>query len=86
MWQPFQVEEFTITPYLMDHSAPDAAAFLIDVDGQRLFYTGDFRGHGRKQVLLERLLENPISGIDCLVMEGSMIGKDKGRYLDENAV
>ncbi|MCD6568234.1 MAG: hypothetical protein J7K94_05835 [Dehalococcoidia bacterium] len=86
MWQPFQVEEFTITPYLMDHSAPDAAAFLIEADGQRLFYTGDFRGHGRKQVLLERLLENPISNVDCLIMEGSMIGREKGQYHDEVAV
>jgi len=54
--------------------------------GQRLFYTGDFRGHGRKRVLLERLLENPISGVDCLIMEGSMIGRDTGRYPDEDAV
>jgi len=60
MWQPFRVGEFAVTPYLMDHSAPDAAAFLIEADGQRLFYTGDFRGHGRKRVLLERLLANPI--------------------------
>ena len=86
MWQPFQVGEFTITPYLMDHSAPDAAAFLIESDGQRLFYTGDFRGHGRKQVLLERLIKNPISNIDCLVMEGSMIGRDEGQYSDETSV
>lgn len=86
MWQLFRVEEFAITPYLMDHSAPDAAAFLIEADGQRLFYTGDFRGHGRKRVLLERLLANPISKIDCLVMEGSMIGGEEGRYQDEDSV
>jgi len=86
MWQSFQVGEFTITPYLMDHSAPDAAAFLIEADGQRLFYTGDFRGHGRKRVLLERFLANPISKVDCLVMEGSMIGREEGRYQDEDSV
>ena len=86
MWQSFQGREFTITPYLMDHSAPDAAAFLIEADGQRLFYTGDFRGHGRKLVLLERLLANPISKVDCLVMEGSMIGREEGRYKDEDSV
>ena len=33
MWQPFRVGEFSITPYLMDHSAPDAAAFHIEADG-----------------------------------------------------
>jgi Predicted hydrolase of the metallo-beta-lactamase superfamily len=86
MWQPFQVGEFTITPYLMDHSAPDAAAFLIEADGQRLFYTGDFRGHGRKKVLLERLFKEPISDIDCLIMEGTLLGRGEGQYQDEKAV
>ena len=86
MWQPFQVGEFTITPYLMDHSAPDAAAFLIEADGKRLFYTGDFRGHGRKEVLLERLLVDPIPDVDCLVMEGSMIGRNEGLYHHEKSV
>jgi len=86
MWERLQVGEFTITPYLMDHSAPDAAAFLIQADGQRLFYTGDFRGHGRKQVLFKRLLQNPISSVDCLVMEGSMMGRESAKYPDEKAV
>lgn len=86
MSQTFLIGEFTITPYLTDHSAPDAAALLIESDGQRLFYTGDFRGHGRKRELLQRLLESPISGIDCLIMEGSMIGRGEGLYQNENAV
>ena len=86
MGQPFRMGKFTITPYLMDHSAPDAAAFFIEADGQRLFYTGDFRGHGRKRALLERLSANPISGLDCLIMEGSMIGREEGRYPDEDSV
>lgn len=86
MWKPFKVADFTITPYLMDHSAPDAVAFLIEADQQRVFYTGDFRGHGRKMALLEELAEKPILGLDCLVMEGSMIAKDRGPYPDENAV
>ncbi|MDM7998848.1 MAG: MBL fold metallo-hydrolase [Dehalococcoidia bacterium] len=86
MWQQFQIGEFTITPYLMDHSAPDAAAFLIEADGKRVFYTGDFRGHGRKGILLKRLLADPIPNVDCLIMEGSMIGREEGIYSDEGAV
>jgi ribonuclease J len=70
----------------MDHSAPDAAVFFIEADGQYLFYTVDFRGHGSKRVLLERLLANPISKADCLVKEGSMIGREEGRYQDEDSV
>lgn len=86
MWQPFQIGEFTITPYLVDHSAPDAVAFLIEGDGQRIFYTGDFRGHGRKGILLSRIIENPPVDIDYLVMEGSMLGRYEGLYRDEDAV
>lgn len=86
MWQPFQVGEFTITPYLVDHSAPDAAAFLIEGDGQRIFYTGDFRGHGRKGVLLERITKNPPENVDYLIMEGSMLGRSEGHILDEKSV
>jgi len=86
MWKPFQIGEFTITPYLMDHSAPDAVAFLIEADGQRIFYTGDFRGHGRKAVLLDRLNRNPPPNIDYLLMEGSMMGRGEGLYPDEDAV
>ncbi|MFC1994305.1 MBL fold metallo-hydrolase [Chloroflexota bacterium] len=86
MWQPFRVGEFVITPYLVDHSAPDAAAFLIEGDGQRIFYTGDFRGHGRKGVLLERITQNPPANIDCLIMEGSMLGRTEGLFSDEKAV
>jgi ribonuclease J len=86
MWKPFRIGEFTITPYLMDHSAPDAAAFLIEVDGQRIFYTGDFRGHGRKGVLLDRLSKDPPPDVNYLIMEGSMLGRNEGLFPDETSV
>jgi len=86
MWQPFQIGEFNVTPYLVDHSAPDAVAFLIEGDGQRVFYSGDFRGHGRKGVLLDRITKNPPTDIGYLVMEGSMLGRNEGIYPDEEAV
>ena len=47
-WQSFTIGDFTITPYLVDHSAADAYAFLIEAEGKRLFYSGDLRSHGRK--------------------------------------
>jgi ribonuclease J len=86
MWRSFKVGEFVITPYLVDHSAPDAAAFLVEGDGQRIFYTGDFRGHGRKAVLLDRITKNPPANIDHLIMEGSMLGRTEGLFGNENAV
>ena len=84
--KPVTIGDLTITPYLVDHSAFDALAFLIEADGKRLFYSGDFRGHGRKSVLFERMISNPPQNIDCLLMEGSMIGRDNQVYKDEKAV
>lgn len=74
-WQPFQIGPFTITPYLVDHSAYDAYAFLIEAGGKRLFYSGDFRAHGRKNKLFENFLRNPPQNIDVLLMEGSSLGR-----------
>lgn len=73
-WKPIQLNGFKITSYLMDHSGYDASAFLIEVDNKKIFYSGDFRGHGRKSILLDRLFKNPIKNIDCLLMEGTTLG------------
>lgn len=75
--QPFEVGPFTITPYLMDHLAYDAHALLVEVGGKRLFYSGDFRGHGRKAYAFERFLAEPPKDIDLLLMEGSTLGRDE---------
>jgi ribonuclease J len=60
----------------MDHSAYDAYAFLIEAGGKRIFYTGDFRGHGRKGSLLDKIVQNPPHPIDALLMEGSTLGRN----------
>lgn len=70
-----RVGPFEITPYLVDHSAYDAYALMIAADGRRLFYSGDFRGHGRKSPLFERLVRDPPAAIDVLLMEGTVIGR-----------
>jgi ribonuclease J len=69
------VGPFAITPYLVDHSAFDAYAMLIEANGRRLFYSADIRGHGRKAALFERLLRNPPHPIHAMLMEGSSIGR-----------
>ena len=66
---------FTITPYLVDHSAFDAYALLIEAGGKRLFYSGDLRAHGRKGRLFDRMLRHPPAQIDAMLMEGSSIGR-----------
>ena len=64
-----------ITPYLMDHSGYGAMAFLVEADGKKLFYSGDFRGHGRKKELFEKFLKSPPSGVNTLIMEGTMVDR-----------
>lgn len=78
--------DFTITPYLVDHSAVDAYSFLVEAEGKRLFYSGDFRAHGRKSILFDRLIQNPPENIDVLLMEGSMIKRDNSDFPNETAV
>jgi len=82
----FNIGDIKVTPYLVDRSAFDALAFLIEADGKRLFYSGDFRGHGRKRALFNQILENPPKDIDCLLIEGSMIGSGDQVYENEVAI
>lgn len=69
-WGPF-----TITPFLVDHSAFDAYAFMVEADGRRVFYSGDFRAHGRKGKLFDRMVAAPPRDLDVLLMEGSSLGR-----------
>ena len=72
---PLSIEPFTLTPFLNDHSAYDAYSLLIEADGQRVFYSGDLRGHGRKARIFQQILKNPPEDIDVLLMEGTTIGR-----------
>lgn len=84
--KPVTVGDFTITPYLVDHSAVDAYAFIVEAEAKRVFYSGDFRAHGRKSVLYDRMIENPPKDIDVLLMEGTMIKRSNNDFPTESAV
>jgi len=77
---------FTITPFLVDHSAYDAYAILVEADGKRLFYSGDFRAHGRKGALFEKFVCQPPDRVDLLLMEGTTIGRDDQAFPTEEAL
>ncbi|WP_299823148.1 MBL fold metallo-hydrolase [uncultured Jannaschia sp.] len=68
---------FTVTPTLTDHSAPDAYMLRIEGFGRRILYTGDFRVHGRKSTLVEKMIAEPPKAVDVLLMEGTNLGTDK---------
>jgi len=82
----FEVGDISVTPFLMDHSAFDAYALLIENDDQKIFYTGDFREHGRKSKLMQYLEKNPPSDINTLLMEGTNITQEDFRFYDEEAI
>ncbi len=74
--RPITLGPFTITPYLVDHSAYDSYAVLVEAEQKRVFYSGDIRAHGRKSSLFEKLIANPPGGVDVLLMEGTCVGRN----------
>ena len=84
--QHFSVGDFTIIPYLVDHSAVDAYGFLIEAEGKMVFYSGDFRAHGRKSVLFDNIVNKPPKDIDLLFMEGTMLERSNDDFPTEAAV
>jgi len=84
--ESFAIGDFKTISYLVDHSAFDALAFLIEADDKRVFYSGDFRGHGRKSILFKQMIKNPPKNIDYLLMEGSMLGRHEHPYNNEEEI
>ena len=85
--RPFSLGPFTVTPYLVDHSAFDAYAILVEADGKRLFYSGDFRAHGLQGSAFDQLIADPPRDVDALVLEGTRVGvgSSDGRSLVSEA-
>jgi len=69
----FDLGPFHITPYLNDHSAFDSYSVLVSAGGANVFYTGDFRAHGRKKSLFERMIHDPPQDVDVMLTEGTHV-------------
>lgn len=82
--KPFTIGDITITPYWADHSAFDAYSFLVEAGGKSLFYSGDFRSHGRKAKAFEWFLRNAPQNVDYLLLEGTTIGKSDEPFKTED--
>lgn len=72
----FPVGAFTVTPHLVDHSSFSAFAFEIEDGEKRVFYSGDFRGHGPLSKAMEVLYRKVAPSMDALLMEGTMLGRN----------
>jgi len=68
------IGDIKITPYLCDHSAFDSHMFLLECEGKKILYTGDFRSNGRK--FFQSLL-NKLPKVDALITEGTNLSNNK---------
>lgn len=84
--QAFQVGDVTITPYLVDHSAYDAYAFVIQAEGKCVVYTGDLRMHGKKGKATWHFLKQLPQQVDALLMEGTMMSRSDEAVQTEDQI
>jgi ribonuclease J len=84
--QTFQIGDITITPYWADHSAFDSYSFFIESGGKSIFYSGDFRGHGRKSKAFKWFTHNAPQNVDYLLLEGTSIGRGSDTLKNETDI
>lgn len=75
-YKSFKCGDFEILPFLQDHSAFDSHGFIIKAEGKTIIYTGDFRNHGRKKGVHNKLLS--LIGndtVDLLLTEGTTLSR-----------
>jgi len=82
----FQIGDFSITAYWADHSAFDSYSFLVEANGKSIFYSGDFRNHGRKANAFKWFTQNAPQGVDYLLLEGTTIGRETKPFKTETAI
>lgn len=79
----FKIGDIRITPYTVDHSAIDAYMFLIEADGKKVIYTGDFRTNGFRGKGLSKMLDKIIPHCDGLVIEGTTLSRESEKCRTE---
>lgn len=79
----FRVGDFFIIPFSVDHSACDSYMFLIECDGKRILYTGDFRLHGFRGKGILKFLDRLIDKIDALIIEGTTFSRTYAQPMTE---
>ncbi|HUX95068.1 MAG TPA: MBL fold metallo-hydrolase [Bacteroidales bacterium] len=82
----FQIGNITITAYWADHSAFDSYSFLIEANGKSIFYSGDFRGHGRKSKVFRWFTHNAPQNVDYLLLEGTSLGRNSKPFKTETNI
>lgn len=81
--KPFLIGDIQITPFCIDHSACDSYLFLIEADGKRVLYTGDFRLHGVRGKTMDKILDRRIGKVDAIITEGTTVSRTDGKTVTE---
>ena len=84
--EAFTIGDIRIRPLVIDHSAADSYMFVIEAEGKRVLYTGDFRMHGLRSHVVEKLVKTYIGEVDVLITEGTSLSRDADKYVSESAV
>ena len=77
------IGDIQITPFCIDHSACDSYLFLIEADGKRVLYTGDFRLHGVRGGTMDKILDRRIGKVDAVITEGTTVSRSDGAVVTE---
>ena len=84
--EAFTIGDIRIRPLVIDHSAADSYMFVIEAEGKRVLYTGDFRMHGLRHHVLQKLVNTYIGEVDVLITEGTSLSRDVDGSISEAAV
>ncbi|MBD5519918.1 MAG: MBL fold metallo-hydrolase [Lachnospiraceae bacterium] len=68
-----EVGDIKVTPYQCDHSAFDSYMFVVESNGKRILYTGDFRANGRMNY--DELLKM-LPSVDAIITEGTTLSRE----------
>ena len=84
--EAFSIGDIHIRPLVIDHSAADSYMFVIEAEGKRVLYTGDFRMHGLRHHILDKLVNTYIGEVDVLITEGTSLSRDADDCISEATV
>ena len=84
--EAFSIGDIHIRPLVIDHSAADSYMFVIEAEGKRVLYTGDFRIHGLRHHVLDKLVNTYIGEVDVLITEGTSLSRDADDCISEATV
>ena len=84
--EAFTIGDIHIRPLVIDHSAADSYMFVIEAEGKCVLYTGDFRMHGLRHHVLEKLVSTYIGKVDVLITEGTSLARDTDEHISEATV